>query len=129
MGKIMHLRGLSRILVATFLVSSSLLGNSALAESAVEYRQLGLRYRAEGQMSESIAAFRRAVALDPANLDGRVNLGWTLHLAGDDRAAANVLQESVAINPFHVPTLNALGIVYLFNEDLPGAIVAHTWAT
>lgn len=109
-------------------VTISVLGQSAWAQSAGEYRQLGLQYRDAGQMAEAIEAFRQAVALEPAHLNGRVNLGWTLHLAGDDRTAANILQATLQIDPFHVQTLNALGIIYLMNEDLPGAALAHSWA-
>jgi tetratricopeptide (TPR) repeat protein len=98
-------------------------------QSAADYRQQGLAYRASGQLPDAIAALRQAVALQPDHLDGRVTLGWTLHLAGDDRAAADVLQATLARDPFHVPSLNALGIVYLVNEDLPGAVLAHTWAS
>lgn len=114
---------------ATALLSVTLFGKPGLAQSAADYRQQGLQYRDAGQMPEAIAAFRQAVELEPDHLNGRVNLGWTLHLAGDDRAAADILEATVSINPFHVQTLNALGIIYLMNEDLPGAVLAHTWAT
>lgn len=114
--------------MASALLGVALFGKPGLAQSAAEYRQRGLQYRDAGQMPAAIAAFRQAVELEPDHLNGRVNLGWTLHLAGDDRAAADILQASVSINPFHVETLNALGIVYLMNEDLPGAVLAHTWA-
>jgi Flp pilus assembly protein TadD len=116
------------MLAAVVGIGGVLLNQSGLAQSAVDYRLLGLQYREAGQLSASIAAFRKAVEIDPSHPDGRVSLGWTLHLAGDDRAAADVLQETVLIDPFHVPTLNALGIVYLMNEDLPGAVLTHTWA-
>jgi len=109
-------------------VVSSALEQPAWAQSAGDYRQLGLQHRDAGQMSAAIEAFRQAVQLEPDHVDGRVSLGWTLHLAGDDRTAADTLQATLQIDPFHVPTLNALGIVYLMNEDLPGAALAHSWA-
>lgn len=118
----------SGMLTGIALVGGMLWARPVLAQSAADYRQLGLQYRSAGQLSEAVAAFRQAVELAPDHLDGRVNLGWTLHLAGDDRAAADVLQATALIDPFHVQTLNALGIVYLMNEDLPGAVLAHTWA-
>lgn len=117
------------MLVAAGLLGGMLLSKPALAQSAGEYRQLGLQYREVGQLPEAVAAFRKAVELAPEHLDGRVNLGWTLHLAGDDRAAADALQAAISRDPFHVPSWNALGIVYLMNEDLPGAVLAHTWAS
>lgn len=111
------------------LLAGGIWSTPALAESAASYRELGIRYRNEGLMSEAIDALQQAMALEPNNLDGRVTLGWTLHLAKDDRAAAQILQETLTIDPFYVPALNALGIVYLVNNDLAGAILTHRWAT
>lgn len=102
--------------------------SAALAQSAAQYREQGILYRNAGQLTEAVTALRQAVELEPTQLEGRVILGWTLHLADDDRAAAEVLQSSIAFDPFHVPSLNALGIIYLVNNDLPGAILTHTWA-
>jgi len=96
--------------------------------SASQYRQQGLSYRQQQRFSEAIAALQQAVALDPDNLPGRVSLGWTLHLDKQDRSAARVLEQTVQRHPYHVPALNALGIVYLVNGDLAAAVMAHKWA-
>jgi tetratricopeptide (TPR) repeat protein len=101
---------------------------SANQTSASQYRQLGLSYRQQQRFSEAIAALQQAVALDPDNLPGRVSLGWTLHLDRQDRSAARILEQTVQRHPYHVPALNALGIVYLVNGDLAGAVMAHKWA-
>jgi tetratricopeptide (TPR) repeat protein len=98
------------------------------APSAAAYRQLGLTYRDQTRYPEAIAAFKQAVALEPDNLSGRVSLGWTLHKAGQGKAAEQTLQETLSFNPFYVPTLNALGIVHLVQGDLSAAVRAHTWA-
>lgn len=97
--------------------------------SATQYRQLGLRYREQERFPEAIAALQKAVELDPDNLSGRVALGWTLHLAEQDQAATDVLEQTWQRDPFHVPTLNALGIVYLVNNRLVAAVTTHGWAT
>lgn len=99
-----------------------------LAQSAATYRQRGLAAREQGQYPEAIAAFQQAVALEPANLEGRVLLGWTLHRSGQHEAAADVLVQTFYLNPFDVPTLNALGIVYLVEGQLGPAITTHGWA-
>ncbi len=105
------------------------LGQPVQAEpSAGAYRQLGLIYREQERYPEAIAAFKQAVALEPDNLAGRVSLGWTQHKAGQSPAAKQVLQETLSFNPFYVPALNALGIVYLVEGDLSAAVRAHTWA-
>lgn len=98
------------------------------APVAADYRLQGLTYRQQGNVEAAIAAFRSAVALDPANLDGGVLLGWTLHLAGDRAQATARLQETLNRNPFYVPTLNALGIVYLVEGQLYSAVLTHSWA-
>lgn len=98
------------------------------ALSAEAYRQIGLSDREQGRYAEAIAALQQAVALEPANLSGRVLLGWTQHKAGQNTAAAATLLEAFHRNPFDVPTLNALGIVYLVEGQLTAAVTTHTWA-
>jgi tetratricopeptide (TPR) repeat protein len=102
--------------------------NPGLAQTAGEYRQRGLSYRNQGQLPEAIEALEQAVALEPANLSGRVLLGWTLHLAGNENRAATILDENRHRDPFHLETLNALGIVYLVQGKLWAAAGTHTWA-
>lgn len=104
------------------------LANPAVAATASSYRQMGLSYRQQERYPEAIAAFRKAAELDPQNLDGRVLLGWTLHRAGQRADAAEELVETLYLNPFYVPTLNALGIVYLVEGKLTAAVLTHNWA-
>ena len=101
---------------------------SVQAQPAASYRLLGLTYREQGRYAEAIAAFKQAVTLEPDNLAGRVNLGWTLHQANQDKTAVSVLQETLSFNPFYIPAWNALGIVHLVQGELPAAVRSHTWA-
>lgn len=96
--------------------------------SASEYRSMGLSYRANERYNEAIAALKKSVALEPQNASGRVLLGWTQHLAGQEKAAAESLLPVIYNDPQYVPALNALGIVYLVNGDVTAAVVTHTWA-
>jgi Flp pilus assembly protein TadD len=96
--------------------------------SASEYRALGLSYRASERYSEAISALKKSVELDPQNLSGRVMLGWTQHLAGQEDAAVSSLLQALSQDPVSVPALNALGIVCLVSGELRGAVVVHTWA-
>lgn len=96
--------------------------------AADEYRQLGLTYRKQERLDEAIAALQKAVMLDPKNLDGRIILGWTEHLAKKDKAAAASLWEAIYISPTSLQAFNAIGIVYLVRGDLPQAVVLHSWA-
>jgi Flp pilus assembly protein TadD len=114
--------------IALLLLSLSSIGASAGAQSAAEYRQLGLRYREQGRFDEAIDSLKQAAALEPDNPTGLVMLGWTLHLAEQEQQAASVLQQALTVEPAHVPALNALGIVYLVNNDLVAAAITHAWA-
>ncbi|MBD2074117.1 tetratricopeptide repeat protein [Phormidium sp. FACHB-592] len=117
------------LVVAGVLVSASLLlGTPVSATTAETYRQQGLSYREQERYPEAIAAFEQAVALEPANLSGKVLLGWTQHKAKQNAAAAKTLLQALQLNPFNVQTLNALGIVYLVEGRLTAAIAAHAWA-
>ncbi|KAM3097156.1 tetratricopeptide repeat protein [Phormidesmis sp. 146-12] len=100
-----------------------------LSMTAVQYRDRGLQLREQGQLATAIASLQKAVELEPANVSGRVSLGWTLHLAKRDSEAAAMLEQTIAFNPFDVQTFNALGIVYLVSDRLPDAVITHTWAS
>jgi tetratricopeptide (TPR) repeat protein len=99
--------------LATFLAPSLAVVSDL---TATEYRSQGLADRQAGNLPGAIAALEKSVQLEPENLDGRVILGWTLHLAGQEEQAATVLRENLRRNLNHVPTLNALGIVYLVSN-------------
>ena len=124
-----------QIKIRKFWITAFLAGLTCLipqptwADPAVTYRELGITYRDQGDFPASIAAFQKAVELSPANLEGRVNLGWTLHLAKRDRQSAQVLEQTIPYDPYNVQTFNALGIVYLVNDDLAAAVLTHTWAS
>ncbi|NET10918.1 MAG: tetratricopeptide repeat protein [Merismopedia sp. SIO2A8] len=105
-----------------------LVGTVAIASSPEEYRQLGLSYRQQGRYEEAIAALETAVSLEPDHVSGHVILGWTQHLADQDAAAAHTLVHALQLDPFAIPTANALGIVYLVQDQLVAAMMTHLWA-
>ncbi len=96
--------------------------------AADEYRQLGLSYRKQERFDEAIAALQQSVSLDPKNIDGRIILGWTQHLAKKDNAAATSLWEAIYRSPTSLQAFNAIGIVYLVRGDLPQSVILHSWA-
>jgi Flp pilus assembly protein TadD len=125
--------GLLRWAIALWCISQPFLAQFifvgfAVAQSAAEYRQMGLGLREQERYPEAIAVLKKSVDLEPNNLSGRVLLGWTQHKAGQASDAATTLLDAFQLNPFDVPTLNALGIVYLVNGNLEAAIASHTWA-
>lgn len=111
-----------------FLAFAFISPSVSAANTASDYRQLGLLYRQQGQYPKAIQAMEKSVALEPGNIMGRVNLGWTQHLAGKEEAAAKSLWEVIYRKPLFVPAYNALGIVYLVDGNLPATVLLHTWA-
>lgn len=120
--------GRSWLGIGITIIASLVPMQAVLAQTASEYRQLGLSLREQERYPEAIAALKKSVELDPQNLSGRVLLGWTEHKAGQQSEATTTLLESFRLNPFDVPTLNALGIVYLVSGKLNAAIATHGWA-
>ncbi len=121
-------RSLAVALMGSLFTLISLTNRGWAQSTGADYRQLGLSFRQQGQMDEAIAAFEQAVDLEPTNINGQVLLGWTQHLANQREAATVTLRTTVYQNPVAVPTLNALGIVYLVDSHLNDAVVVHTWA-
>ncbi|BAY45000.1 hypothetical protein SAMD00079811_26020 [Scytonema sp. HK-05] len=117
--------GICASLFLTFALGTPL---AIAANKAGDYRQLGLLYRQQGRYPQAIEAMQKSVELEPENLMGRVNLGWTLHLAGHEQEAAQSLWQAIYQKPMFVPAYNALGIVYLVDSNLTAAVLVHTWA-
>jgi len=110
-------------------VAGVLLAPRAIAApTAAEYRQMGLQFRNQERYTNAIAALQKALELEPDNVSGRVLLGWTQHKASQRVEAAETLTQAFYLNPFDVPTLNALGIVQLVEGKLGSAIASHGWA-
>lgn len=117
----------STILSCLF-IALSFGAQAVAATTASEYRQLGLLYRQQGRNQEAIAAMQKSVELEPENITGKINLGWTLHLSGQEQQAAKYLWQAIYQHPLQYSAYNALGIVYLVDGNLPAAVVIHTWA-
>lgn len=118
-------------IILSVVISSAylILNQPALAaKSAGEYRLLGLQYRQQGRLNEAIKTMEKSVELEPENITGIVNLGWTLHLARKHQKAAQSLWTAIYQKPSFVPAYNALGIVYLVDGNLPAAVLVHSWA-
>ncbi len=98
------------------------------APTAQELRSLGLSYRDQERYPDAIAALEQSLTLEPQSVSGHVLLGWTHHKAKQEAEAATALLNAIAIDPFHVPAWNALGIVYLISNDRSATIAAHSWA-
>ncbi len=59
---------------------------------------LGEMYRASGKLPEAIAAYRRALEINPAMADAHCNLGALMQQQGDLEAAQNCYREALRLN-------------------------------
>lgn len=136
------------VMIVGALLVNGILAMPGGAMSAADYRLQGLSYRQQGQWAAAIESLQKSVELEPDNLSGRVILGWTLHLAVQQaekavtgeretntrheimtrQEAIQILRENLQRDAYHVPTLNALGIVYLVHDRLWASIITHSRA-
>jgi tetratricopeptide (TPR) repeat protein len=92
--------------------------------SAGDWFQLGLDLEAVDP-SEAQDAYRRALALDPADADAHVNLGRLLQEQGRLEEAARHYREALRLVPRHATAAFNLGTVLEDQRKLPEAIAAY----
>lgn len=78
-----------------------------------------------GSPGEAIAAYRRALSLDPAHPDAHVNLGRLLHEAGDAAAAEPHYAAALAARPDDGTAAFNLGVALEDMGRLPEALLAY----
>lgn len=75
------------------------------------YSDLGVVYRRLGQVSRSIAAYRRAVAMVPGHAGAWFNLGNALRDGGRAEEAASAYRRAIAADPTSATAYTNLGLV------------------
>ena len=68
-------------------------------EDAPIWVQLGHARKEQGLLEEAVAAYRRAVALQPGEVDGHLQLGRALRLAGREGEAVEALRTALESGP------------------------------
>lgn len=80
----------------------------------------------EGQSpEEAIAAYRRAIAIEPSHADAHVNLGRLLHEAGDPEDAASHYEAALAARADDAIAAFNLGVALEDLRKLPEALLAY----
>jgi tetratricopeptide (TPR) repeat protein len=69
------------------------------SENPQAWFDLGFAQSHQGKTSEAIAAYKKAVALDPKWFEAQQNLGLALAKSGDLNAAASALKTAVTLKP------------------------------
>ena len=80
-----------------------------VVRDAADHSNLGALLRALGKHAEAAAAYRRAIALDPAFAAAPYNLGNLLADAGQFEAAAEAYSAALTARPNYAQACNALG--------------------
>jgi len=65
---------------------------------------------------------------NPTRLSACVNLGWYLHLQGQNQRAIDILNQVTRLAPKDTKAFNALGVIYLFTADYPKAVAINRTA-
>ncbi len=111
-----YLRKFSETKDRQWLAQADVAGTRAAAINdglAPVHSALGLVRRATGQYEEAIREFRRAIALDPANVDAHRFLATTLESAGRIQEAEATFQQAIRLKPGYWPTYSSLGGFYV----------------
>lgn len=100
----------------------------AYADQSSNLTNSGITLLDQDHYNEAIAAFDSALALNPNNLQARVNKGTALFSAG--RASESLLSFDIALNqdPSYIPALLEQGRVLLATGNPEGALVSFNEA-
>ena len=92
-------------------------------KDAEALNQLGILYRATHQFKQAEGYFEKSLAIDPKNVNARVDLASCLYYTGDVDGAIAQLNKALTYDPKHPGALMNLGIIKIQSKhDAPGAI-------
>jgi protein O-GlcNAc transferase len=99
------------------------------AQDPVAYNNLGYALARQGLQKESIAAYARAVELDPELAEAQLNLGQARRLSGDLAGAEECLRQALKTSGgMNAGAHNALGLVYKARNHLAEAMAEYKLA-
>jgi tetratricopeptide (TPR) repeat protein len=89
--------------------------------AARAWNNIGYELHRAGKVGEAVAAYQRALELQPHFAGALNNLGYVRLLAGDDLEAERWLRAALREDPAMVPAVSNLGLLYLRRGDLDQA--------
>lgn len=96
--------------------------------NAFAQRALAVALASAHELAPARAAFERALALDPRDVESLAGLGGVLHESGDDRGALEKLRAAVALRPDLGVAQHNLGVVHEALGELDAAGAAYAAA-
>jgi tetratricopeptide (TPR) repeat protein len=86
-------------------------------EFFAEHFRAGLSAKDTGNLQEAVREFEIAVAVDPREASGYINLAYCYRELGDKQKALEVMEKSVAVDPTSVYAWTNLGAAYRDIKD------------
>jgi tetratricopeptide (TPR) repeat protein len=81
-------------------------------DSVLALNALGISYRREGKTDEAIAAYKKALVVDPHYVESYINLGFLYYKQGAREKAIALYRKAIEKNPGYAEPYNNLGIIY-----------------
>ncbi len=95
--------------------------NSQVKEALAEYDRVGKMLLKRGMLDEALQVFRKALKIDPKNVDLAASLVDTLLEAKDFDNAVNLLDNTLESNPGNPKLVSLLGRTHLSRGDVRAA--------
>lgn len=95
-----------------------------LQEKAEQEFLRGVSYERSGMYDEAIAAYARALGINPDYMDAYVNLGLAYYRLGKYSKAVDAYKNAIRINPSIPSVYNKLGAAYVILGEYPLALDA-----
>lgn len=112
---------------ATFVLSDRPAA-SALAEDDEESNRQGVDFANRGEYDMAIAAFTKAVGINPGNAKAYFNRGYVYQQKGDRSQAISDYTAAIAADPRDQDAYGARGYLYAMTEENDKAIADYTQA-
>ena len=90
--------------------------------TSVEYVQRGDGYLKDGKIKKALAAYNRAIALNPENLEAYSSRGTAHFFEGNFALAEKDFKYILTKNPYHADAYTALGSALASQGDYDGAL-------
>ncbi|MDP3980495.1 MAG: tetratricopeptide repeat protein [Chlamydiota bacterium] len=100
----------------------SVIKKQSSVEQSNGYFQHGVKLQQQNKNVEAIAAYRKAIQLNPENVKAHYNLGILYKWSGDFRSAIKEYNKTVELDPNHVQAHYNLGILYRETKLFPDAV-------
>lgn len=98
------------------------------SQDAIKHFNLGLLYHKNNKPHEALGEYKKALEIDPLNVQAHNNIGMVYKDLGKLIHAKNHYQNALSINPAYGKAHHNLAVVYYLNGDFEKAILEYKLA-